>query len=145
MVIAAGMGRLDNLETTMTIHTKKGRVALWIMQGVLCALFLFAGGFKLALPLAALARFSPLPPLFLKFIGLCEVAGALVLVLPGIFRIRRNLTTLAAVGLAGVMAGAVTLTVTTMGVGPAIMPFAVGALLSLIVRGRTARPRPLMA
>lgn len=137
------MGRLDNLETTMTIHTRKGRVALGITQGVLCALFLFAGGFKLVLPLPELAKFSPLPPLFFKFIGLCEVTGALGLVLPGIFRIRQNLTTLAAVGLAGVMAGAVTLTIATMGVGPAIMPFVVGLLLSAIVRGRTAR-RPVL-
>jgi hypothetical protein len=130
-----------NPETTMTIHTKKGRVALWITQGVLCALFLFAGGFKLVLPLAVLAKFSPLPPLFLKFIGLCEVAGGLGLVLPGVFRIRPGLTTLAAVGLAGVMAGAVTLTVAIQGVAPAIMPFVVGLLLIAIVRGRTVRPQ----
>lgn len=129
----------------MTIHTKRGRVALWIMQGVLCALFLFAGGFKLVLPLATLAKFSPLPPVFFKLIGLCEVAGALGLVLPGIFRIRENLTTLAAVGLAGVMAGAVTMTLATMGAGPAIMPFVVGLLLFVIVRGRTVRPRPVLA
>lgn len=129
----------------MTIHTRKGRVALWVTQGVLCALFLFAGGFKLVLPLATLAKFSPLPPLFFKFIGLCEVAGGLGLVLPGIFRVRQTLTTLAAVGLAGVMAGAVTMTVATMGVGPAIMPFVVGLLLFAIVRGRSARVRPVLA
>jgi len=129
----------------MTIHTKKGRVALWITQGVLCALFLFAGGFKLVLPLAVLAKLSPLPPVFLKFIGLCEVAGALGLVLPGLFRIRQNLTQFAAVGLAGVMGGAVTLTVALQGVAPAIMPFVVGLLLFAIVRGRTASPRPVLA
>jgi hypothetical protein len=123
----------------MTIHTRKGRVALWIAQGLLCALFLFAGGFKLALPLAVLAKFSPLPAAFLKFVGACEVAGALGLVLPGLFRIRPNLTALAAVGLGGVMAGAVTLTIATQGVAPAIMPFVVGLLLFAIVRGRTAR------
>ncbi|HYK10372.1 MAG TPA: DoxX family protein [Gemmatimonadales bacterium] len=133
------MDRLHNLETTMTIHTKKGRVALWILQAVLCGLFLFAGGFKLVLPLATLAKFSPLPPLFFKFIGLCEFAGGLGLVLPGIFRIRENVTTLAAVGLAGVMAGAVTMSVALMGVGSAIMPFVVGLLLIAIVRGRTVR------
>ena len=129
----------------MTIHTRRGRVALWITQGLLCALFLFAGGFKLVLPLAALAKFSPLPPVFFKFIGVCEVAGALGLVLPGLFRIRENLTELAAIGLVGVMAGAVTLTVVLQGVAPAIMPFVVGLLLFAIVRGRTARPRPVLA
>jgi hypothetical protein len=129
----------------MTIHTKKGRVALWITQGVLCALFLFAGGFKLILPLAVLAKVSPLPAVFLKFIGLCEVAGGLGLVLPGVFRIRENLTALAAVGLTGVMGGAVTLTIATQGVAPAIMPLAVGLLLFAIVRGRTVRPRLVTA
>ncbi|HZH40245.1 MAG TPA: DoxX family protein [Gemmatimonadales bacterium] len=129
----------------MTIHTRRGRVALWITQGLLCALFLFAGGFKLVLPLAALAKFSPLPPVFFKFIGVCEVAGALGLVLPGLFRIRENLTELAAIGLVGVMAGAVTLTVVLQGVAPAIMPFVVGLLLFAIVRGRTVRPRPVLA
>ena len=129
----------------MTIHTKKGRVALWIMQAVLCGLFLFAGGFKLVLPLATLAKFSPLPPLFFKFIGLCEVAGGLGLVLPGIFHIQQGLTTLAAVGLAGVMAGAVTMSVALVGVSAAVMPFVVGLLLIAIVRGRTARVRPVLA
>ncbi|HKV71061.1 MAG TPA: DoxX family protein [Gemmatimonadales bacterium] len=129
----------------MTIHTRRGRVALWITQGLLCALFLFAGGFKLVLPLAALAKFSPLPPVFFKFIGVCEVAGALGLVLPGLFRIRENLTELAAIGLVGVMAGAVTLTIVLQGVAPAIMPFVVGLLLFAIVRGRTVRPRPVLA
>lgn len=128
----------------MTIHTKRGRVALWITQSVLCALFLFAGGFKLILPLAVLAKFSPLPPAFLKFIGLCEVAGALGLVLPGLLRIRPNLTQLAAVGLAGVMAGAVTLSIALTGVASAIMPFVVGLVLFAIVRGRTAR-QPMLA
>jgi len=129
----------------MTIHTRKGRVALWITQGVLCALFLFAGGFKLVLPLATLAKVSPLPAGFLKFIGLCEVAGALGLVLPGLLKIRQDLTQLAAVGLGGVMAGAVTLTIATQGVAPAIMPLAVGLLLFAIVRGRTVRPQLVTA
>jgi hypothetical protein len=129
----------------MTIHTTKGRVALWIMQGVLCGLFLFAGGFKLMLPLAVLSKFSPLPPLFFKFIGLCEVAGGLGLILPGILRIQQGLTTLAAVGLAGVMAGAVTMSVVMLGVGSAVMPFVVGLLLIAIVRGRTVRPRLVAA
>jgi hypothetical protein len=139
------MDRLYSQETTMTIQTRKGRVALWITQGVLCALFLFAGGFKLVLPLAALAKFSPLPPLFFKLIGLCEVAGGLGLVLPGIFRIRENLTTLAAIGLAGVMAGAVTMSVALMGVSSAVMPFVVGLLLIVVVRGRTVEARAVAA
>ncbi|PYP00374.1 MAG: DoxX family protein, partial [Gemmatimonadetes bacterium] len=39
----------------MPVTTKRTRVVLWILQGLLAALFLFAGGFKLAMPFAALA------------------------------------------------------------------------------------------
>jgi len=42
---------------------------LWIAQGVLAALFLFAGGMKLALPADALAAQSHLPGGFIKFIA----------------------------------------------------------------------------
>ena len=45
--------------------------ALWIVQGVLALIFLFAGGVKLVLPLER--RAGPLPGLFVRFIGVCEV------------------------------------------------------------------------
>lgn len=120
----------------MAVSTKKSRIALWIVQGVLAALFLFAGGFKLALPLATLAKVSPLPAPFLKFIGTCEVLGALGLILPGALRIKRSLTPLAASGLVIIMTGAVVTTVATQGVAPAVMPFIVGILAAVVVRGR---------
>src|SRR5262245_37622515 len=99
----------------MSTPRKSSHIALWIVQGVLAALFLFAGGFKLATPAAEFAKLSPLPAGFLKFIGACEVLGALGLVLPGIFRVRRGLTPLAAAGLVIIMAGAVVVTVLTQG------------------------------
>ena|SRR5690242_9677706 len=123
----------------MSVSTKKSRVALWIVQSVLAALFLFAGGFKLALPLAALAKVSPLPALFLKFIGTCEVLGALGLILPGALRIKPVLTPIAAAGLVIIMIGAVVTTVATIGVEPAVMPFVVGILAATVVRGRWER------
>ena len=43
--------------------------ALWIAQVLLALVFVFAGGMKLALPLAALKGPVPLPGLFLRFIG----------------------------------------------------------------------------
>ena len=51
--------------------------ALWIVQGLLAALFLFAGGMKLVLPLDKLTGPFPLPGWFIRFIGVCEVLGAL--------------------------------------------------------------------
>jgi DoxX-like protein len=129
----------------MPVSTQKFRVALWTVQSVLAALFLFAGGFKLALPLAALAKVSPLPAPFLKFIGTCEVLGALGLILPGALRIKRGLTPLAAAGLVIIMIGAVITTVATQGVAPAAMPFVVGILAGVVVRGRREWARPSAA
>ena len=120
----------------MPVTTKRTRVVLWIIQGVLAALFLFAGGFKLATPGAALAKMAPLPAPFLKFIGLCEVTGALGLILPGLLRIRTDLTALAASGLVIIMIGAVVTTVATAGVAPAVMPCVVGILAAIVARGR---------
>ena len=122
----------------MTTDRKSSRIALWIVQGVLAALFLFAGGFKLAMPMADLARVSPLPAAFLKFIGACEVLGALGLVLPGLFRVRPALTPLAAAGLVIIMLGAVVVSVITQGAASAAVPLVVGALASLVVVGRKA-------
>jgi uncharacterized membrane protein len=59
---------------------------LWMVQGLLAALFLFAGGTKLVLSLETLNSMSnqtPLPGLFLRFIGVAEVLGAIGLILPG--------------------------------------------------------------
>jgi hypothetical protein len=123
----------------MSVSTKKSRVALWIVQSVLAALFLFAGGFKLALPLAALAKVSPLPAPFLKFIGACEVLGAFGLILPGALRIKPGLTPIAAAGLVIIMIGAVVTTIATLGVAAAVLPFIVGMLAATVVQGRRER------
>src|SRR5258706_751878 len=81
-------------------------VALWIVQGLLAAVFLLAGGAKLVLPLDQMTGPVALPGWFLRFIGLAEVLGALGLVLPGLLRIRTGLTSLAAAGVGIIMIGA---------------------------------------
>src|SRR2546425_7867969 len=63
-------------------------VALWIIQGLLAALFLFAGGAKLVMSADQMAGPVALPVWFLRFIGVAEVLGALGLVLPGLQRVR---------------------------------------------------------
>ena len=120
----------------MPVTTKRTQVVLWILQGLLAALFLFAGGFKLAMPLATLAKLTPLPAPFIKFIGCAEVLGAFGLVLPGLLRIRTELTPLAAAGLVIIMAGATTVTIATQGVAPAVLPLVVGILATIVARGR---------
>jgi len=43
--------------------------ALWIVQGPLALIFLWAGGMKLVLPLEKLTGPMPLPGPFVRFIG----------------------------------------------------------------------------
>jgi len=116
-------------------------ILLWILQALLALLFLFAGGTKLVLPIEVLKSMgSPnqvqFPGLFLRFIGLCEVLGALGLLLPGVFRIRTDLTPLAAAALVIIMIGAVIVTIMGEGIGPAIVPFVTGLLLAFVAYGR---------
>src|SRR5574341_489893 len=110
--------------------------ALWIVQGLLAALFLWAGGIKLILPLEKLTGPVPLPGLFTRFIGVCEVLGALGLILPGLLRIRPGLTPLAAAGLVIIMIGATGLTLVADGVAPALIPLVVGLLAAFVAYGR---------
>jgi uncharacterized membrane protein YphA (DoxX/SURF4 family) len=116
--------------------------ALWIVQWLLALLFLFAGGMKLVLPIEEMTKQIPLPGLFLRFIGVAEVLGAIGLILPGLLRIRQGLTPLAAAGLVVIMIGATVLTVTYSGVAPALFPFLVGMLCAFVVYGRlTSAPQ----
>src|SRR4030095_16945871 len=98
------------------------KYALWIVQILLAALFLFAGGLKLVLPAEALAGPVPIPVVFLRFIGVCEVLGAIGLILPGLLGIRPGLTPLAAVGLIIIMIGATVVTLMGGSVLPALLP-----------------------
>jgi hypothetical protein len=77
-----------------------------------------------------------LPGLFLKFIGFCEVLGALGLILPGLFRISPKLTSLAAAGLLIIMIGAVVITIAGPGVGPAVPAVVIGLLCAFVAYGR---------
>jgi hypothetical protein len=111
-------------------------VLLWVVQGLLAALFLFAGGVKLVLPLEALAGPIALPGLFMRFIGVAEVAGALGLVLPSLLRIQPRLTPVAAAGLLIIMIGATVLTGISGPVAMAAMPALVGVLAGFVTYGR---------
>ena len=110
--------------------------ALWIVQGLHAGLFLFAGGMKLVLPIEELTAQTPLPGLFVQFIGVAEVLGALGLILPGLLRIRPGLTPLAAAGLVIIMIGATVVTVVLMDAALALMPLVVGLLAAFVAYGR---------
>ena len=90
---------------------------LWVIQVLLSALFLFAGSMKLAMPIDSLFGLA-----FFKFIGVAEVLGAIGLLIP-------RLTSLAAAGLAIIMVGAVTLTLSPV-------PAVAGLLLAAVAWNR---------
>jgi len=119
--------------------------ALWVVQGLLALLFLFAGGMKLVLPLEALQDPVALPGLFVRCIGVAEVLGALGLILPGLLRMRPGLTPLAAAGLVIIMIGATVVTVAGGQRAPALIPAVVGLLAAFVAYGRWfffTTPRP---
>jgi uncharacterized membrane protein YphA (DoxX/SURF4 family) len=86
-------------------------VFLWIVQGVLAAMFLMAGIAKATQPRDKLAAQLPWVNDFstpvVRLIGIAELAGALGLILPAATGIATVLTPLAATGLSVTMLGAI--------------------------------------
>lgn len=119
-------------------------VALWIVQVLLGALFIFAGGMKLVMPIEAMQE-GPvvLPGWFLRFIGVAELAGGLGLILPSLLRIKPGLTPLAAAGLVVIMIGATAIGVMAGPIVLASIPLATGIAAAFVAYGRW-RLVPLM-
>jgi uncharacterized membrane protein YphA (DoxX/SURF4 family) len=112
-------------------------LVLWIIQGLLSLLFLFAGGMKLVTPVEEMTKQMPeMPGLFLRFIGVAEVLGGLGLILPGLLRIQTTLTSLAAWCLVIIMIGAVVVTLLTNPPVLALLPLITGLLLIFVAYGR---------
>jgi uncharacterized membrane protein YphA (DoxX/SURF4 family) len=109
---------------------------LWIVQILLALLFLFAGVTKLVMPLDAMKGPVALPGMFMRFLGVVEVLGALGLILPGLLRIRVGLTPLAAAGLVIIMLGATVVTLMGGTIAPALIPLVVGLLAAFVAYGR---------
>ena len=87
-------------------------LALWIIAGLLAAVFLIAGANKLLIPYDKLARapgagwVNDFSPGFVKRLGAVEILGAVGLILPASLGIAPILVPLAAIGLATIMVGA---------------------------------------
>ncbi|MGW4830258.1 DoxX family protein [Amycolatopsis japonica] len=87
-------------------------IALWVVSGVLTAIYLAAGLPKCARPKHALITspnfggLTDVSPAAIKLIGIAEVLGAIGLVLPELTDVATTLTPMAAVGLAMLQVGA---------------------------------------
>ena len=111
-----------------------GKYALIAAKALLALLFLVAGGSKLVMSAAQMAGPVHLPIAFLRFIGICEVLGAVGLVLPGLLTRHRFLTPLAAAGLAVIMIGATVVSLIGGAGAGAAFPFVVGVICVVIAR-----------
>jgi uncharacterized membrane protein YphA (DoxX/SURF4 family) len=109
---------------------------LWTVQILLMLVFVFSGSMKLIMPIEEMTADIALPEFLLRFIGVSEVLGGLGLVLPGLFRIRPELTPLAAAGLSIIMVGAVVITAATMSAVLALIPLVVLLLTVFVGYGR---------
>jgi hypothetical protein len=120
----------------------KKNTVLWIVQGLLAVMFLFAGGSKLMMSAAQMAEQSKavggvqVPIAFVRFIGVCEVLGAIGVVVPWLTGIRAGLTPLAAGGLVIIMIGATVINLTTTVPALAILTAILGLLAGFVAYGR---------
>jgi hypothetical protein len=116
----------------------KKNTGLWIVQGLLAALFLLAGGSKLVMTAEQMASPGPiqLPVLFIRFIGVCETLGAIGMILPGLTGIRPGLTPLAAAGLVIIMIGATVVNIMNGMAAFAIPTVVLGLMAAYVVYGR---------
>ena len=105
--------------------SKGQKITMWIISGLIAALFLFAGLSKLLMPGKMLAEW-PYAPWFLTFIGVCETLGGLGLLI-------RRVAALAAAGLCGIMIGAVYTLVAHQQTKELPVPIVVFILLMLVI------------
>lgn len=116
--------------------------ALWIIAGLLAAVFLLAGSNKLFLSRERLAK-APgggwvleFGPGFLKALGAVEVLGAVGLILPAVVGVAPVLVPLAASGLAAIMVGAAVVTYRRHEFRHMLVDLTYLALLVLVAFGR---------
>jgi hypothetical protein len=119
----------------------KLHVVLWTLQALLALFFALASGApKLLLPQEMLGMWMPLPDVFVHFIGVAEVLGALGLILPGLTRIRPGLTPLAACGLVIVTLSATVYQLAGGRVGNALFALGLGVIVAIVAYGRWRQP-----
>jgi len=111
---------------------EKGKtIAIWLVSGVLAALFVASGGMKLAgaqAPIAAFTRYG-YPAWFRLLIGVIEVVGALLLLVP-------RLTAYGTTALGVVMIGAAYTHVMNAEASHALVPLALLVALAGVAYAR---------
>lgn len=132
--------RIHRPATAPVVPRRGAGLALWGLQTVTAAVFVFAALPKLTADPLAVAGFSAMGfgSVGMYVIGVLEVAGAVALLIP-------RLAGLAGLAFVALMIGAVVVTVLTMGAAMAALPAVVGVLAAVIAWGRRQRTAELVA
>src|SRR5437868_6795168 len=103
-------------------------------------MFLFAGGSKLVMSAEQMATPGPIqfPVTFVRFIGVCELLGAIGMVVPWLTGIKPGLTPLAGAGLVVIMIGATVVNVVDGPQAFAAVTIILGALAATVAYQRSA-------
>src|SRR4051794_17276977 len=111
-------------------------IALWLVQGILAFAFVTSGRINAFAHEQAYPNMTwvhTLPSPLVTFIGICELLGAVGVVLPWVLRVQPRLTPLAAVGLASVMVLAIGYHLTRGELGSVVVANLILLCLSLFV------------
>ncbi len=112
-------------------------VGLWVLQVILGLFMAVASGVpKLIVPVEMLPMPIPIPGPLLVFIGVAEIAGGLGLILPGLLKIKPELTPLAAAGLGLVAIGGTAYQLAAGEPGNAVFALAIVVLCAVVGYGR---------
>jgi uncharacterized membrane protein YphA (DoxX/SURF4 family) len=118
-------------------------IALWILQALLAALFLWHGQFMAFPPADMVAMINEnVGPGLRVFIGVAEILAAVGLILPGLTRILPALTALAAAGLMIVMSSASVFHLYRGETSSAISAFVIFLLVTVVAYARW-KPVPI--
>jgi putative oxidoreductase len=136
-----------SLSETKAHSSQALHVSLWIAQILLAGMFGMVGFMKIATPIAVLAQkltWVTEAPTLVRFIGICELAGALGLILPAAFKILPRLTAFAASGLLAIMVLAVPFHIYRGEAKVIAVPVLLGVLAAFVAWGRF-RAAPIQA
>jgi hypothetical protein len=123
--------------STVSTSARVLNIALWILQALLAALFLWHGQFMVFPPADMVAMINANIGEGLRvFIGVAEILAAVGLILPGLTRILPSLTALAAVGLMIVMSSATVFHLVRGETASAISTVVILVLVSLVAYAR---------
>lgn len=139
------MTHAHSLPATHTANAPRAlHLSLWVVQVLLAAVFLMAGGTKLTAPIDALETQMAWVAGGLggavRYIGFAEVLGAIGLLAPSALRIQPGLTPLAAAGLTALMLGATGTHLMRGEYAMAPVTIVLGGLAAFVAWGRRRAP-----